>query len=383
MVFMMRCSVVPSGKSPSVVIRQGATLVLIAILLPVLFILAGFAINLSYLQLVQTETQIATDAAASAAGKVFAMTGSQADARNAAIDVASRNPIGGKILPLQPQDFEFGVSTRASLQDPYVFVAGINGNSVRLTTNSLSQGIGGEIDPVFPLFGSVVQFRSLRSSTCTQLELDVCLVIDRSGSMAYSSSEISAYPPAPMNAPPGWDFGAPVPPGARWLDAIAAVQVFIQQLEISPQGEKLALSIYNHTVSTTQPLTTDYSTVIDSLTAISQSFVAGGTNIGDGILEGIGAVGDPMRSRPWAIPVLIVLTDGVHNYGTNPIGAAYTAKSQNVSVFTLTFSDEAEQSLMEQVANIAGGQHYHAVTSNQLKAAFREIAGRLPTLITK
>ncbi len=363
--------------------RRAATLVLVTILLPVVFILAGFAINLSYLQLVQTEAQIAADASASAAGRVYAITGSQSAARTAAQDVAAKNPIGNKILPLDPSDFEFGIATRTDINQPYVFTVAPIGNSVRLTTRSLAAGAGGDITPVFPLFGSVIQFRPTRTSTCTQLDLDIALVIDRSGSMAYSTSEISAYPPNPTNAPTGWIFGDPVPPNARWLDAIAAVQVFISQLQSSPQNELISLSVYNHGVSTPQPLTSNYPLIVSSLTSISANFIAGGTNIGDGILEGIGAVGDPIRHRLWATPVVIVLTDGVHNYGTNPIDAAYTAQANKVTVFTLTFSDEAEQSLMETVADVGGGQHFHAVNATQLQAAFRDIAGRLPTLITR
>ncbi len=363
--------------------RRGATLVLMTILLPVLLILSGFAINLSYLQLVQTETQIATDAAANAAGRVFAITQDEQAARAAAQAVAARNPIGTKILPLEEIDFEFGVSTRSNLNAPFEFTVAPSGNAVRLTTRSLAAGAGGDIDPVFPLFGSVIQFRPLRTATCTQVDLDIALVIDRSGSMAYSSGEISAYPPNPTHAPVDWTFGDPVPSHARWLDAVAAVQVFIGQLNTTPQNELLSLSVYNDTVSTPQPLTADYPLIVSGLTTISAHFTAGGTNIGDGILEGMGAVSDASRHRPWATPVLIVLTDGVHNYGTSPIDAANSARAQEITVFTITFSDEAEQTLMESVANAAGGQHYHAVNASQLQAAFREIAGRLPTLISR
>jgi len=363
--------------------RRGATMVLVVILLPVLLILAGFAINLSYLQLIQTKTQIATDAAASAAGKVFAISNNKNAAILAAQTAANRNPIGSNILPLQASDFEFGIATRTNIASPYNFSQAANGNAVRLTTHSLANGVGPAIDPVFPLFGSVIQFRPLRQTTCAQLELDIGLIIDRSGSMAYSSYEIAMYPPTPMNAPPGWAFGNAVPPQARWLDAIASVQAFVSHLQTTPQNENISLSIYNHQVSTAQPLTANYPLIINQLTTISQNFIAGGTNIGDGILEGLGAVGDPAFSRAWATPVLILLTDGVHNYGTNPIKAAYAAQGQKVTIFTLTFSDEAEQSLMEQVANITGGHHYHAVNAAQLQAAFRDIAGRLPTLITR
>lgn len=78
--------------------RRAAVLALVVIMVPVLFILAGFAINLSYIQYVQTRSQIATDACASVAGRVYAMTGDQEAAIEAAKDVAARNPISTKVL---------------------------------------------------------------------------------------------------------------------------------------------------------------------------------------------------------------------------------------------------------------------------------------------
>ena len=57
--------------------RQGAVLPLFAILLPMLLIFCGFAINLAYMQVVSTEMKIATDCAAHAGGR--AMSVSQED----------------------------------------------------------------------------------------------------------------------------------------------------------------------------------------------------------------------------------------------------------------------------------------------------------------
>ena len=62
------------AKQPN---RQGAVIPLFAVLLPVLLIFCGFAINLAYMQVVSTEMKIATDCAAHAGGR--AMSVSQED----------------------------------------------------------------------------------------------------------------------------------------------------------------------------------------------------------------------------------------------------------------------------------------------------------------
>ena len=70
-------------------LRAGATMVTVVILLPVLFILAAMAINLAYIQVVRTKVQIVTDAAARAAGRVYAETGDEAQALAAAQQLAA------------------------------------------------------------------------------------------------------------------------------------------------------------------------------------------------------------------------------------------------------------------------------------------------------
>ena len=53
--------------------RAGAIMPMFALLLPVLLIFAGFAVNLAYMQLCSTELKIATDAAAHAGGRAMSL----------------------------------------------------------------------------------------------------------------------------------------------------------------------------------------------------------------------------------------------------------------------------------------------------------------------
>jgi len=368
---------------PSHPMRRGATMALVVLMLPALFALAALAINVAHMESVNTDIQIAVDAAVRAAGRTYTLTGDEAEALAAAQEAANRNPIGATVMSIAASDLDFGESHRASVEEPYVFNPTGSGNAVRLTNRSFSSGSGTPVKPLFPFFGSLFEIRPQRSAVSTQGVIDICLVVDRSGSMAYSAGEVASYPPNPASAPVGWEFGDPVPPNARWLDLIAAVQTFNQELQLSPQEELLAISMYNHESATHRKLDLDYDGVITKLAAVSQNFTAGGTNIGQGMLEGLWAVTDPVYSRPHASKVIVLMTDGQHNYGTDPGWAATQVANAGVTLYAVTFSDEADQWLMHHVAQTCGGKHYHAVTAVQLKAAFREIARGLPTLLTQ
>ncbi|MEM9645963.1 MAG: vWA domain-containing protein [Planctomycetota bacterium] len=363
--------------------RRGATLLVIAILLPGLLAIAALAINLAYIESLNTDIQIAADAAVRAASREYVLTGDKNRALAAAQQAASRNQVGGQTLPLTMNDLEFGTSNRTSLDQPYNFQSTGTGNAVRLTTRTLASGAGVNIKPLFPMFGASFSIRSNRSAVSTQGTIDIGLVVDRSGSMAYAANEKAVYPPLPDAAPAGWDFGAPVPPQSRWLDLIAAVRTFEQSLNNSTQDELLALSVYNHAPATHVRLTNDYQQTIDALNAISVKFEKGGTNIGEGMMAGGAAVNDSARSRPFASKVLIVMSDGIHNVGHDPKHAAKILADQGITVFTVTFSQEADQTRMKEIADMCGGQHFHAVSASQLSDAFQAIARSLPTLLTR
>ncbi|QDT09242.1 vWA domain-containing protein [Stieleria marina] len=362
--------------------RRAATMVLVAVLLPALFALSALAINIAHMESASTDIQIAADAAVRAASREYVLTGDEQSSLAAARDLAARNPIGNFVLPVNSGDLEFGISDRASANTPYTFTPSGAGNAVRLTTRTLASP-GEGIDPVFPFFGSAFQIGPTKSAVSTQGVIDIALVIDRSGSMAYSASEVAEYPPAPASAPPGWDFGDPVPQNARWLDLIASTQVFINELNDSPVQEFLSLTIYDHESYTPVQLSTDYDAVKTKLINISSSYEAGGTNIGGGMYQGRSALLNTTYSRSHASKVIVLMTDGVHNYGTHPMSAAYSVANSGITLFAITFSDEADQYLMQDVADRCGGQHYHAVTATQLQEAFRSIARSLPTMLTK
>src|SRR2546430_6122874 len=80
--------------------RRGAMMVLIAVCLPLCIIMAAFAINVAWMQLVRTELRTSTDAAARAGAKELSLAQSTSVARTAAKDAAKRNFVAGGPLLL-------------------------------------------------------------------------------------------------------------------------------------------------------------------------------------------------------------------------------------------------------------------------------------------
>ena len=374
-------------KIPSINIRRGAVVPLVAIMLPVIMIFAGFAVNLSYIELTRTELRISADAATRAAGRTLVSTNDFAAARAAARQAATRNTVGGSVLQLADTDIVFGESQRTSLGQRYSFTpGGLNPNAVQVNARRDSGSLSGAVSMIIPNSGAAGTFNTSQSAVSSPVELDVALVLDRSGSMAYGDTEESYIMGSagipPSSAPPGWWFCDAAPPGSRWRDLLAGITVFNNALTGSFSNEHVALVTYSNTATREQELTDDYSTIMAAMDSYTTSLCGGSTNIGSGIYEAIDTLGNAAYQRPWASKVIVVLTDGRHNTGSSPEVAATVAFNAGITVYTITFSAEAEQGRMQTVADNGGGKHFHAASGIALQQAFRDIARSLPTLLT-
>lgn len=368
--------------------RAGAIVPLVAIFLPVLLILAGFVVNLSYVELTRTQLRIATDSASRAAGHRLAATGDTQEAAFAARQATQRNLVAGAPLQLDDQDIIFGVATRPNNNSRYQFIAGATPpNSVQILGRRTSDSQSGEVSLIIPMSGGIDSFQTVQSATSSQVKLDVVLVLDRSGSMAYAANEESDAlffkGILPASAPPGWQFCDQVPSGSRWIDLGTAIEVFNSVLQSTAASEHVGLATYATDSKHELNLTTDYSKITDVINSYSQQFCIGATNIGSGIQEGLNVITNPSFARKGAAKVMIVMTDGRHNTGPEPSIAAAAVAQEGILIYTITFSSEAEQFRMVDVANIGGGIHYHANSREELQEAFEKIANSLPTILTE
>jgi Ca-activated chloride channel family protein len=361
---------------------------LIAILLPVMLIFLGFAVDLSYMQTTRMELQAAADSAARAGATRLSQTDDANDARNFAISIGAQNSVAGTALNLKTSEVEVGRSLRDS-SGKWIFAnGGRPANAVRVTAQRTTNSRGG---PVALFFGSLIgtpTFQPVQSATASFLNVDICLVLDRSTSMKQGITEGGSLYSS--------DSRFCVPPNAtsRWTALDGAVQIFLDELVDTDADEHIAIATYscdgcgfspndcgisNRATSLDCALTGDMSRARSAITRLSTTVWNGHTFIEAGINEGLAALTHPGLSRVSADKLMILLTDGRQNVG-NAMNAAVNCAAAGITVHTITFADVADQTLMKAVADATGGQHFHAPNAASLRRIFRELAAQTAQL---
>lgn len=364
--------------------RQGAMLVLIAITLPLVVIMAAFALDVAWMQLVRTELRTATDAASRAGAKTLSLSQNVPDARRAAKEAARRNSVAGDPLQLRDSEIQFGMGRQSTSTSRFNFTAGGTLlNAVRVTGNRTAGSLGGPVDLFLGRVLGVDTFEPRQVATSTQLDRDICLVVDRSGSMM---ERITG------NGSAGATCGPPHPTRSRWGALHTAVDGFIDELDDTPQQEQCALVTYSSagtecgiTFTTSDinvPLSLTYGSIRSEMDRLSSRPVKGFTAISAGLDNG-NVVLSSARARPFALKSIVLMTDGLHNRGREPILSAREAAARNIVINTVTFSDDADIARMRAVAEATGGRHFHAPNARALEEIFREIAKTLPVLTTE
>ncbi len=354
--------------------RRGISLVLISLLLPVVLMIAAFAINVVYMELARTELQIATDVATRAAGRTLAVTGSQEEAIAAADRLLKANPFCNQPINANGVDIVFGTSTRYAETEKYSFDQGSDPNAVQVKSNGSIR-----VPTLFPTMGVPIDYRPIKSAVATRIELDIALVVDCSTSMAFSDIGSSGDE---LVGPYGWIPGGPAPINSRWRTAEDAISSFLDMLAQSGQDEHVSLISMYDKAKTEVDLTNQFTNVKTRLAAIKNQYRGGSSNVGAGILQALSSLADRKSARPWATRVLVLLTDGRNNFGVDPVDAAKRAASQNVLIYTVTFANEADIGKMQTCAKIGSGKHVHATNGTELQSTFEDLARSLPVLIT-
>jgi hypothetical protein len=103
------------------------------------------------------------------------------------------------------------------------------------------------------------------------------------------------------------------------------------------------------------PLSTDKSA---ALTAIDSLIKGNETALGDGLLLGITEINTNKRTN--TIPIVIVLTDGVHNIGSDPIVQAMTASEYDIPIYPVGISPIARDFVLNEIASLSGGTYFNS-----------------------
>ncbi|MCU0718911.1 MAG: VWA domain-containing protein [Pirellula sp.] len=335
--------------------RRGAMVILMAVVMILLFIGAIFSVDTAYMHMVRAELRTATDAAARAGASTLSRTQDAAPARTAAVTYAAKNRVAGRNLTIRPDQINFGTIRAAGQKIEFVpsnnpLVA------VRVQGRRDDTSPDGNVTLFFGQLLNVTRFQPRMTSTSAANVRDVALVLDISGSM-------------------GTRLGA----GTRLTALKSAVNVFLDELVDSSPLAQVSLSVYSTTSFPITQLTDDFSLIRTQVAALPAN---GLTAIGQGLQTGINSLRSDPNTRPFAAKTIILMTDGIHNTGVSPIVTVANAAANNMTVHTITFSRDANQSLMRRVAqSTQGGLHFHADDANDLNQVFREIAKNLAVVL--
>lgn len=407
-------------------VRRGAVMGLMAILLPVLALLAAFCVNIAQMQLTRTELMVATDAAARAGGRAFSEIQTVDAAKTMAQNIAAMNTVDNQPLQLRTDDaaneIEFGSTTQPGgptgryhfqkIPTAQVASGQIFASAVRVNGRRDGGSLSGPVPLVIPGILNANEFTTQQLSVAMQVDRDISLVLDRSGSMAElnidwpngtspwtnsaQNAGVSAgllkkkkgnFSPTNGNTWNDYEqwayedhFGLGPAPTTPWQDLVLAVDAFLDVLDETSQEEQVSVASYSNSGSLDCNLEKDFQIVRNEVDSLN---TGGMTAIGRGMEQGILAL-LATAARPFAAKTMVVMTDGIHNTGINPTSVAATLVSQyNLTIHTVTFGEGADQALMQQVAGIGGGKHYHAATGAELVSIFEEIANNLPTILTQ
>jgi hypothetical protein len=280
-------------------------------------------------------------------------TGSVDTARVKATEIARQNTVAGQELLLEPADIVFG-SGQWNANGSIDFLPNATPyRAAQVTGRKLGGSPSGSVSLFFGGLLGTPEFETSLQATAAFLDRDMVIVVDRSDSMA----------------------------GAPFLQLKTAVNGFLQTLQDEQSDERVGLASYSEIAYPHAALTADLAHVQGVMNSLSTERAR--TNIGGGIDMGRSLLLNAPASSGVTEKVIILMTDGYHNTGTDPRVAATRAVNDGIIIHTVTFGWYADQALMRYVANQTGGTFTHAPDGYTLAQAFLELAVIRRVVLTK
>lgn len=230
--------------------RNGVAAILIVAMLFVFIVTAALTVDIAYMQLIRTELRASTDAAAKAGAEALARTEDTNEAILAAQTYAALNTVAGHPFRIAASDIRFG---RVTLADTghWEFVDGATpSNAVNVIANINNESMTKSIPLFFATALGHDNFSTAHSATASQLDVEVCLALDRSGSMLFDMSGVDyVYPPNNPRLSKFTAWGSmwrnhlspPHPTASRWAVLANAVNLFLDEAGRYAQPPRAAL----------------------------------------------------------------------------------------------------------------------------------------------
>lgn len=351
---------------------------------------AGVAVNTAFLRMARVEMKSVTDLAAKSGATYIGNFQNTTGPTSRITNVMQWN---------RPQfDSSIGRPDYESITITYGNAEIADDGAITFTEDGMPENaveVAAAYPPIFngsnvpiPFFFAATPSVSARS-IAMRTDNDVCFVLDRSGSMAWDMTNEEFSYPAGGSELQNY-YTPPDPVDSRWAALRTAVEDFVLTCEEDVPGEvriglvsfasEFEFGVFESARGTVhQRITRDRrGRVLPAIDEIGDEPLIGDTDIGYGLsLVPNVFRGGQVRSKT-GVRTVVLFSDGVNNEGPNPVVEAAALGSAGYTVHTVSFSDQADQAMMQSIAAATGGSHYHASSADELREAFKEIARSLP-----
>lgn len=188
---------------------------------------------------------------------------------------------------------------------------------------------------------------ALPEPSARSLPLNLCLVLDHSGSMRGKS-----------------------------LDTVKqAAKGLIDKLT---PGDRISIVTFDHQAHVLVP-NQPVEQPADIQSQLNQLSPAGGTNIDAGLKL---AIEEAAKGKQGTVSQIFLLTDGENEHGDNDrcLKLAHLAASYNLTIHTLGFGDHWNQDMLEKIADAGTGALTYIPTADQAIAAFDQLMQRAQSI---
>jgi len=179
---------------------------------------------------------------------------------------------------------------------------------------------------------------------------------------------------------------------SREIKRIDAVKEVAKDFISSRENDLIGIVAFASEAFIVSPLTFDYEWLAQSLQRVEVGMIKDGTAIGSGVLSSLNSLKDVKAKSK----VIILLTDGINNFGRiPPLVAAKAARALGIKIYTIgvvskggglqdaddgsgrkvfkRVAIDVDEEEMRKIAKLTDGKYFRATDMNTLRESYKEI----------